>query len=180
MRKYYFLFVLFYLFVIASCTQKQFVGKKEKEGLIFKAETGHWHKEDSFNYLSIKTTLFNNSPDTIRYVNMYCDSDIIYVIEAKKLNIHFRDCDKNSPETYILFPHQSKQSFLEGRTKADTSELIGEKFRVGFNYVKPESIAEVESKINFFDAHKNIIWSDTLTIKYFSSKQHQTFLFQNL
>ncbi len=165
MSKNYFLFCLLFSFVIDSCTQKHLVIKKERAGLVFKAEIGNWHREEGYNYLTIKTTLFNNSSDTIRYVNMYCDSDIIYVIEIKRLNIHFRECDKNFPKKYILFPYQSKHSVLEARTEEDTSMLKNVKFRLGFNYVKPNQIEEAESKINFFDNHKNMIWSDTLIIK---------------
>ena len=165
MSKLFFLLSLLFSFVIDSCTQKQSADKKERQGLIFNAEIGNWHKEDGFNYLPIKTTLINNSHDTIKYVNMYCDSDIIYVIETNRLKIHFIDCNKNSEKIHILFPHQNEQSALDARTEEDTSKLIGEKFRVGFNYIKPRSNNDFGSILDSLNNKKHLLWSDTITIK---------------
>jgi hypothetical protein len=164
MRKNYFPLRLLFLFIIFSCSQKHTV-VKERAGLVFKAEIGNWHREEEYNYLSIKTILINNSPEPIKYVNMYCDSDIIYVIETKRLNIHFRDCDKNSDKLHILPPYQNEQSVLEARTQEDTSKLIGEKFRVGFNYVKPRSNDDFASILDSLRNQKHLIWSDTVEIK---------------
>jgi len=166
MGKNYFIFTLLFSFVIDSCTQKHLIVKKEKAGLIFKAEMENWHKEGSFNYLLIKITLINNSPDTIRYVNMYCDSDKIYVLDNKKLNIHWGvGCDKNFPLLHILFPYQKEQSGLEARTQEDTFRLSGEKFRVGFNYIAAKNNEDARSKFDSLLNQKHLIWSDTLTIK---------------
>ncbi len=154
--------ILPFLAIIFSCSQKRLL--KEEQGLTFKAKAGLWNKTDSFYYLSIKTTLINNSPDTIRYVNMSCSSNIIYEIETNKLNIYYKECDKNYPKVYILLPYQTEQNILQARTQETPNNLQKEKFRVGFNYV-PDKYIEDENLGEILSMHKRLIWSDTITIK---------------
>ncbi len=155
---------LFSLLFFICCEQKPPL-KKERMGLLFKAALGSWHNSDGYNYLSIKTSLINNTPDTVRYVNMYCDSDRIYVIDTKKLNIHWIECNKNFPEIHILFPYQIETSGIESRTQEDTNNLKGIKFRVGINYISARNNEEAVQKFDSLGNQKHLLWSDTLEIK---------------
>src|ERR1035437_4724613 len=98
---------------------------------------------------------------------MYCDSDKIYVIDidTKKLNIHWKECDKNFLELHILFPYEKEYSGLEALTQEDTFKLIGEKFRVGFNYIAAKNNEDARTKFDSLLNQKHLIWSDTVEIK---------------
>src|SRR4051794_3392210 len=99
-------FILLLLLLFLSCSSKKNHSNSEKIGFYIEATTGKWKHEDGYNYLSILTTLKNNSSDTIKYIGFSCSWDMSYLINNNsQLQLYRTECNKNVPKVFAIPPY---------------------------------------------------------------------------
>ena len=148
--------------MICSCGH---IEKKEAGKFLFSAQIDRWTKEGSFDFLLIKTTLTNKTPDTVKYVSMSCSWQDPYTTDTGELSILVSPCDRNVPKLIQIPPDKSEETILSLTSKKSIDQLQNIKFRIGFNLVTAKDQNEMFSKVSDLNKMKNVIWSDTLQLK---------------
>ena len=147
-----------------NAKQDEWINKRK--GFYIEARVNNWRKEDGFNFLPVTTVLINNTPDTIRYATYSCSWDMNYETDNKLLPLVGIECDHNVPKLITILPYSmDAEKKLEIRTKTDTAQLYGLKFRIGFNYISVKYGEDVDDKTKLLFKHDHLIWSDTLAVK---------------
>jgi hypothetical protein len=120
--------------IFLSCSNQK--DDRAKEGkLIFSAQVDNWIKEGDINYLLVRTSLTNSSPDTVTYITMSCSWQDVYTTDTKDLVISVNECDKNVPHLIKIPPHGRQDTDLKLKSEKSISQLTNLHFRLGLNLV---------------------------------------------
>jgi len=141
--------------------------KADRKKLSFSAQLGGWTRTDSVGTIFIKTTLFNNSLDTLIYFRMDCSWPDSYTTDNDSFNVIKSICYKNGPMTRRLLPFQSEDEYIRLTTKVDIQNWRRSKFRIGFNFHLLDSTKDVVYNVSRLTDMQNILWSDTLELSKF-------------
>jgi hypothetical protein len=112
-------------------------------------------------YISIHTSLKNNTSDTIGYYLESCNpQNCFFSTDKTYLCSNGKDCEGNWPILHKIAPN----AIIENYPFCSFNSSIGphQKFRIGFNFIPVDMVKD--TRINPLSVH-NIIWSDTLEIK---------------
>lgn len=110
--------------------------------------------------VNVPLRLSNNSNTVLKYVNMSCSRDAIFVIQSKNsLNLVEVACDQNFPKVFTVAAHHSKIFWLPvSRSRNRFSK--SNKFKIGINLLKYDD-DRLPLDFNIFDNKTvNIIWSN--------------------
>jgi hypothetical protein len=137
----------------------------DDEKVTFSSRINSYQKADDtdISYLLVTTVLRNNLKDTFSYGSWDCSWDWNYIIDSKDFNIKPNLCFKNGPCMVRIPPCDSIVRELTFNTKKTFKELSGRRFRIGVNLPKTELGALII--LNNPSKMKNVIWSNTLTLK---------------
>jgi hypothetical protein len=122
---------------------------------------------DTTQYVFIKSSLSNNSEDTLLCFSMTCSGDDAYKIESKDLSIEKNICFSNVPMLIKVAPHKSFDYFLRLLTTQKNINFRDVNFRLGYNLVLSDTTKEFGSQVEQIGDMKNVIWSDTVRLKDF-------------
>jgi hypothetical protein len=123
------------------------------------------------NNMSVKVTLTNNTPDTVKYVTWSCSWQESYSIDNDKWRIYVNLCYNNGHTTILIPPYKSETKTLElerviGYTKSQSLNL-----KIGFHFVPPpDQLKNIPIKLEKLKPNDLTIWSNTLSTNYFSKK----------
>ena len=119
-------------------------------------------------YISIHTTLKNNTNDTIEYYLDNCNpQECFFLTDTTYFCSPIIECEEHGLVLYKMAPN----AILENDPFCPIRDSMEhpKKFRIGFNFVTPRMVKDMEVKDwkRDTDTHytHNIIWSDTLEIK---------------
>ena len=147
-----------------SCSSKN-ASTDDLQLLSLSTQMGSWKSVPPQRFVSVITTLTNNTSDTLRYVSMSCSWQDAFIIDTKKLNIYPVECDKNVPELIAIPPYGQEQKALAVVTEKSMEELRNIKFRIGFNWLAAKDYNEVFEKVEQMNDMTNVVWSDPLKIQ---------------
>lgn len=181
--------VLFIILLFTNCN----IFSQKNNLPTFTAQLEDWHKNekylsDSSAYLHVKTSIINNSSDTLCYLTMSCSWEEFYIINSRELLFPIKSCDENGLILMKIPPHKMAERLLElspfplgyshmtteGKlvkaTWDDKNQIHNIKFKIGFKlYAIPYNI--VRSMINWSDLwkYKNpkneiVLWTNTLEL----------------
>lgn len=165
----YFIRTLFTLMLVnsfLSCHSQQnnHKGKMNNKPTLM-AEIDDWKMENKNTYLVIKTTLTNNSADTISYMSMSCSWQELYWTDTKQLAIVINECGENGAVLIKIAPYSKEINTLELMTQKNTTELNNLKFKIGFNFITAHHHDRLSTKVMQLEKMENVIWSNTLQLK---------------
>ena len=123
-----------------------------KEKLTLKAHIDKRKTLAHVNYLFVKTTLTNNSSDTIVFITMSCSYPLEYTLDTKSLKIHLDDCFKNVSDLIAIPPHKKYERVVELAVEKDLVPTKEINFRIGINLIRVNDLIDALDKRN-----KNII-----------------------
>lgn len=135
-------------------------GQMDNSKYILTIKQGKYEKINNQTYLSVPTTLTNNTDDTLKYLSMSCSWREFYCVDNDKMSVEQVICTKNGQIILTLLPHKSvdREIKLIIEQITDTSKL---KFKIGFSLIKVKNNLPYE--FNEQEKMKNIIWSNTVT-----------------
>lgn len=110
----------------------------------------------------VSTTFTNLSKDTLKYFNMNCSWQDMYVLNNKNLNILANLCDKNTPVILKLAPNRSSTVELKLLVNEEANGSP-QSFRLGVNLV-PATKPRLEFSPKEFLYRQNIVWSNEITM----------------
>ncbi|HMG83013.1 MAG TPA: hypothetical protein VK559_08250 [Ferruginibacter sp.] len=113
-------------------------------------------------YISIKTTVTNNSSDTLRYLSTTCSWGKNYVINKEALNIPVASCNEDSAVLITIAPHQYNEKIIRIISLYNAEQLHGIKFKVGMKFVQACDLDKASKELR---RSKNMIWSNNLQLK---------------
>lgn len=122
---------------------------------------------DTAEYVFIKSSLFNNSEDTLWCVSMTCSGDDAYKIDSKDFSIKKNLCFSNVPMVIKAAPHKSFDFYLRLLTAKKGINFREVNFRLGYNLVLRDTTKTLFSQVDQIGDMKNVIWSDTIKLKDF-------------
>ena len=115
-------------------------------------------------YLNVPLRLYNNSNDTLKYLNMSCSSFEIFQTDNKNISVTIHGCDNNFPVVFHVAPHKSSTIDIHVIFNI-TYVKIGAKFKMGMHLQKYIGHDHFD-----FDSDKvaksktNLIWSNSIKI----------------
>ncbi|MFN8283842.1 MAG: hypothetical protein U0U67_11550 [Chitinophagales bacterium] len=125
----------------------------------------NWEKVKGTNCLNVKVSLHNNSADTLFFYNMSCSWEDIYRINSKGIKIYNESiCFRNSPVIVKLAPFKSYDNVLK-LYKDVENKKNSMVFSIGLNLVEVKPNDYFFKKWRELDMSKNIIWSNSITVK---------------
>jgi len=126
--------------------------------------------EDSTNVIVATATIINHTDDTIRFQYNACMVPN-FTCDNKDLEVcFFHGSDSNCMAINTLLPHGEYNIEQVLKSKLPIKKLKGEKFRLGFLWVYPESETWKTDTLNFNNKDSyvrhmpHIIWSKTKVI----------------
>ena len=122
---------------------------------------------DTNNYIFIRSSLKNNSEDTLQCVSMNCSWDDAYKFDTDELEIVKNICFLNGPMLIKIAPHNSYNNYLKLTTSKKEDEWRHIVFKLGYNFVLRDSSIGIFSQVEQISDMKNVIWSDTVRISDF-------------
>ena len=152
-----------FVVLVFSCSSKKAVAET-MQPLSLSAQVGSWKTVPPKRYVSVITTLTNNTSDTLRFIIMSCSWQDAYAVDTKELSIYPVNCDKNIPELLAIPPHGQEQRALVLETEKSVEELQKVKFRVGFNGLTAKGPAEVFEKVDQLRDMRNVVWSAPISL----------------
>ena len=128
------------------------------------------------NRLFLKASLINNRSDTFKYAITYCNWEVFYKTNTRKVNIYCPGCsigcDKSGPRIIEIPPNKSVVNDIEISSLGNIIDLKGFQFKVGFNYVSPNKIQTRRAAEDspycsqlVCPDWKKVIWSNPITIQ---------------
>lgn len=131
--------------------------------IIFKAKVDSAKNMDQGIYMiPVKTTITNNSSDTLRYLSMQCSWAQYYVVDEDGLHLPVAHCDQDSAILITIAPHKHEERIIGLVSLHNTKQLHSEKFKVGLIFVQACDLDKASKQLK---KSKNTIWSNTLSIK---------------
>lgn len=155
------------------------VFSQKKDIPSFTAQLDGWHKADSLHrlylndtstYLHVKTSITNNSADTLCYLTMSCSWQDFYIIDSKDIWLPGWDCGKNMTQWIKIPPHQTAERLLLLTSSKNANELHNIKFKIGFkfykvNYNKIKNMNSYPDIYKYFTPKNEIVlWSNILEL----------------
>jgi hypothetical protein len=122
---------------------------------------------DTTENIFIKSSLTNNSEDTLLCVSMTYSGDNAYKIDSKYLSLEENICFSNVPMIIKVAPHKSFDYYLKLQTAQKNINFREVNFRLGYNLVLRDTTKELWSQVDQIRDMKNVIWSDTVHLKDF-------------
>ena len=123
------------------------------------------------NNMSLKVTLTNNTPDTVKYVTWDCSWQESYSIDNDKWKIYVELCFKNGHTTISIPPYKSETKTLELERVIGYTKSKSLNFKIGFHFVPPQAqLKNIPIKLEKLKPNDLTIWSNTLSTNYFSKK----------
>jgi hypothetical protein len=131
---------------------------------------------DTTHFIFVKSTLFNNSDDTVKFESMSCSYMDGFLTDSKDISLEKNTCYHNLQELIVIPPHKSFTRFLnllipnKSRLDWDWTQIS---FRIGFNFVYDKNAVNQLLKVNntnhLFDESKisdmkNMIWSNKVNL----------------
>lgn len=126
-------------------------------------------------YAVIPVILSNQSPDTLKYVNMSCSWLDIFKTNAE--NVKFlptplmEECWKNNPAVNMVAPHQQKIFYIPAGFLTDTGKVelfISKAFKIGMSLYKYIEGSQLPVDIRGLTLRRetdNIIWSNEIAVR---------------
>lgn len=159
---------LFLLVAYIACTSPAKQAEQPAPGPVaFSAQMGGISYHDSMTSIFVKTTLHNNTNDTVMYLRMTCSWREAFTTDNDSFRVLYIPCFQNGPLTVKIPPHQSEDEYLQVNTKINTYHLREQRFRVGFNYAPYDTTMDEYGNFERLNDMKNILWSDTLKVSVF-------------
>lgn len=139
--------------------------KKEIKRVDFSVTTtfGGSYQIDTSQFFYIVGKLYNRSSDTLSFLSMTCSWDDSWKVSSPNLNIIKNMCFSNIPILIKLGPNESMLNYLPVRLLKPYQEMQDEKFVVGFNLVKADTV-EFSKSIKALEETNNFFWGDTLQL----------------
>jgi hypothetical protein len=156
-----FLLLTCLILVITSCIDMN--KDKSQAGFSVTATLGGVYKIDTSEIVYIVGKLHNHSADTLSFLSMTCSWDDSWKISSPNLNIVKNLCFSNIPILVKLGPNESMLNYLPARLLKPYEDIKDEKFVVGFNLVKADTV-EFSRSIKDLEGIKNFFWADSLQL----------------
>jgi hypothetical protein len=123
------------------------------------------------NHISLKVTLTNNTPDTVKYETWDCSWQDSYSIDNDRWKIHVNLCFKNGRETISIPPYKSGTKTLELERVTGYTKSKNSNFKIGFHFAPtPDELKNIPVKFEKLKPNDLIIWSNIVPANYFSRK----------
>ena len=135
--------LLIFILSLSYCSNK---GKNERRAdFIVNTTFGGSYKVDTSEMVYIVGKLYNRSSDTLSFLSMTCSWDDSWKITSPNLAIVKNLCFSNVPILIKLGPNESMLNYLPVRLLKPYQDIQDEKFLVGFNLVKADTVECSES-----------------------------------
>jgi hypothetical protein len=144
---------------LIALSAKGFSQSTNLKECFFKAEVKDVIKEKGRTFLIVRTTLTNQSKDTLKYHSDSCSWQDYYSVNNNKLQVQESQCDTYVPIILTLAPKQSREAEL--RLILRGSGPIPIKFKVGFHVVQDRVYMDDSEVSQEFE--KSVIWSDEIS-----------------
>jgi hypothetical protein len=144
---------------LIALSGKGFSQSNNLKECFFKAELKSIIKEKGRTFLVVRTTLTNQSKDTLKYHSDSCSWQDYYTVSNNKLQVQESQCDKYVPIILTLAPNQTKE--VELRLILRSSAPLPIKFKVGFHLVQDRVYMDDSDVSQEFE--KSVIWSDEIS-----------------
>ena len=136
--------------------------KKQVDFSVTTTFGGHY-RIDTTEIVYIVGKLHNRSADTLSFLSMTCSWDDSWKISSPNLALVKNICFLNVPMLIKLGPNESMLNYLPVRLLKPYQKIEDEKFLVGFNLVKADTV-EFSKSIKALEETNNIFWADTLQL----------------
>ena len=166
MKQYTYKLTSFLLILFVSCTTHR-QDKSKIPPMTHSVSLGGIHTCDTAEYIFIKSSLINNSEDTLLCFSMTCSGDGAYKIDSKDLSLEKNICYSNVPMLIKVAPHKSFDYYLRLLTAQKGINFREVNFRLGYNLVLRDTTKDLSSQVDQIGDMKNVIWSDTVHLKDF-------------
>jgi hypothetical protein len=130
--------------------------------IAFTAKISSIKNMDQGIYLSVETIIMNNSSDTLRYLSMSCSWANYYTIDERAIHLPTPQCDQDTALLIQVLPHSNKKTTLRLIALMSTKQLHNIQFKVGFKFLQACDTNKASKELR---KSKNVIWSNSLTIK---------------
>ncbi len=118
-------------------------------------------KEEADNdYYIVECILFNQSTDTLKFLEMSCSWTDFYRLDPRTLVIEAPLCSQDTPLIISLAPGEKRKTILKILKDEQLKKPASNTFKIGFNLVETESVVNFESKRNA----RNFLWSNRLKL----------------
>lgn len=163
------------LLVIIILLMNSKVFSQKKDIPTFTAQLDGWHKNnqypsDSSPYLHVKTSITNNSTDTLYYLTWSCSWEKFYIIDSKDVIFSTYACDENGLTLMQIPPHQTSEKLLLLKSLKDRNQLHRRKFKIGFKLYKAK-YSKIKNMNSYPDIYKYftpkneiVLWSHILEL----------------
>jgi hypothetical protein len=160
MNKY--LIVALFFFGIYCTGYAQAVKCIDPSKIAFTAKLAAVKSIDQGVYITVKTSITNNSSDTLRYLSMSCSWANYYVIDQRALHLPTPQCDRDTALLIVIPPHKQQEAVLRLISLLTAKQLHNTKFKVGFKFVQACDTDKASKELR---KSKNVVWSNNLVIK---------------
>jgi hypothetical protein len=130
--------------------------------IAFTARINSIKNMDQGIYLSVETTIMNNSSDTLRYLSMSCSWANYYTINERAIHLPTPQCNEDTALLIQVAPHSNKKATLRLIALMSTKQLHNIEFKIGFKFLQACDTNKASRELR---RSKNVIWSNSLTIK---------------
>jgi hypothetical protein len=167
--KYYknirhFICLFFFILTFNSCSKNN---QSNKEAAFSVTTTlGGLYKNDTSEFVYIVGKLHNRSSDTLSFLSATCSWDDAWKLSSPNLLIVKNICFSNVPILVKLGPNESMLNYLPVRLLKPYDEIKDEKFVVGFNLVRADTV-DFSKSVKALEETNNIFWADTLQLNKF-------------
>jgi hypothetical protein len=125
--------------IILFFSYKRSDDKNEK--LSLEARIYSWDTARDLKYLTVNTSLKNNSSDTFTYIIESCFYPYEYTTDPKMFANEEIDCIKNIPEFVKIPPHQTIERMIRLQLKENIGQLRDSSFRIGVSITTADYLA---------------------------------------
>jgi|GEM_PF-3056127 len=161
MNKYLIITVFIMSMSVTGFTQR-IVKCIDPSKIVFTAKMDSLTSMDQGVYINIKTSIKNNSSDTLRYLSMSCSWAKYYQITSATLHLPIPQCDNDSAILVSVLPHHSQKTILRVISLMSPAQLHNTRFKVRMTFVQACDIDKASRELR---RSKNLILSNTVLIK---------------
>jgi hypothetical protein len=125
---------------------------------------------DTIGVIYITTTLYNPTPDTIKFVSMTCSYEDFFTTNTDTFKIQSRyDCYSNYPTVVTLPPMTKTDRYIMVTRTLKGKNVDTSKFKVGMYYLEYQKGKISGYIIKLYENRQNaeVIWSNELDLKRF-------------
>jgi hypothetical protein len=147
--------------ILTSCQDKKL--KKVMNDFSVTTTFEGSYQIDTSEIVYIVGKLHNRSADTLSFLSMTCSWDDSWKMSSPNLRIEKNICYSNVPMLIKLGPNESMLNYIPVRLLKPLQEIRDEKFQVGFNLVKADTV-EFSKSIKALEETNNYQWGDTMQL----------------